>query len=160
MKRTLILLFVSCLFALAPTSCVGQAKVFTSIAKLDGVTSVYIGKAALRLGAGAAMLQGEFAGSKAIRKLNSIEVVSVENSAVIPKAKTEAEKIIADKKMDVLVETKEDNESVVIYGGVPDSKNADIINDMLIYTCEPSELNLIYINGVINLAELLQEYDK
>lgn len=157
MRRIFIISVVSVFFLLFPVSCIGQAKVFESLAKMPDVTSVYIGKAAMRLGAGASFMSGEFAGANAIKKINSLEVISCEKKSAIPEVKKKADAIIAQFKMDVLVETNENNERVLIYGGTPEDGNEDYIDNLLIYEVSDNELNIVYIDGKINVKEFMNE---
>lgn len=162
MKRTLILVLISVVMCMIPAGCVGQAKVFESVAKLPDVTSVYIGKAAMRMAGGAAMVSSELSGASAdaIKKINSLEIITCENKKSIPAAEAKVAEIIAKLKLEVLVETNEGDEKAIIYGGVPVEGDSDYVQNILIYNSTPSELNLVYIDGRINLTEFVKDSGK
>lgn len=158
MRRNIIIALILGIMAILPTSCIGQAKVFKEVAALPNVTSVYIGKAAMRLGMAAAMMDGEIAAMKAIKDINSLEVINCDHAATIPEATRLADKAIQRLNLELLVDTQEDREHTAIYGGVADDDHPDIIHNLLIYNTEPGELNLVFIKGKINVAELMKEY--
>ena len=162
MKRTLILVLISAVMCLLPSGCSAQAKVFESVAKLPDVTSVYIGKAAMRMAGGAAMVSSELSGASAdaIKKINSHETITCENKKTNPAADDKAAEVISRLKLEVLVESSEGDEKAIIYGGVPAEDDPDYVKNILIYNVTPSEFNLVYIAGLINLAEFVKDGGK
>ena len=60
----------------------------------------------------------------------------------------------------MLVETSEGDEKAIIYGGVPAEDDPDYVKNILIYNVTPSEFNLVYIDGLINLAEFVKDGGK
>lgn len=53
-------------------------------------------------------------------------------------------------KLEVLVETRGDEEEVTIYG-LPSKKNPAEISDMIIESYEPEEYSLVHISGSIDV---------
>ncbi len=74
----------------------------------------------MRLGMAAAMMDGEIAAMKAIKDINSLEVINCDHAATIPEATRLADKTIEHLNLELLVDTQEDREHTAIYGGVAD----------------------------------------
>lgn len=157
MKKTLIIILMSVVALLTAPSCISQGKVFKEAASLPGVTSVYIGTAMMRLAGGAASVSeyGEYA--KYISDIKSIEVLSCEDASQIKAVSDICNRILAEMHYEVLLEADEGNEHTVIYGGVADTENPDIIDDMVIVSQEASEYDVVFIRGKINVAQMMQD---
>lgn len=142
------------LLAIVFTAGCSAQKQFADIASNDDVTSVYIGKTMLKM---AGSVGGDFSDDidiKAmINDLNSIEILTCEKASVVKKIAPTIEKRIATLNADVLMEANEDNENVIIYG-TPDPQNENKISNLIIYTREPGELNVVVLNGSIDIAQV------
>jgi len=147
--------FIVALVAMVFTTSCNAQKQFADIASNKDVSSVYISKTMLRLAGSVAGSEiGDDIDIKSLLKdLNSIEILSCENGSVINKITPDVEKRIVELKANVLLETNEDKESVVIYG-TPDPKDENKISNLIIYSREPGELNLVVLNGSIDMASV------
>lgn len=152
MKRILFIVIISlvALMAHAAGSTSGE-RVLERLANLPGVESTYIGPAALRLAFGASKnIPGVPAG---VKNITSVEVIDCSNSDSIDQIKNFVRKLIKQRKFEVLVENKEDDEENIIYGGLPDP-NSSTLKNILIVNSEPGDYVLVYIQGDINITEL------
>lgn len=158
MKNLLVKLTVAAAALLVSATCHAQ-KIFNSLADNPNVESVFVGKAMMNMGLN---MLGDDKDSKdiynAVNEIESIEIISCEVPDEIAKIKSQAAKILAKLKLQTLLETKEDGETVVIYGH-PHS-NGDTISDMVIETTEKNEYNLIHIKGKINVKALTSNTKK
>lgn len=157
MKNLIKTAVIIIVLLIMPASCIGQAKVFKSVASMTGVESVYIGPAAMRFAQDASVLDSDKVSADAIKSIKSLEVIDCDEPAYIPAVADEAQKIINELKLDVILETKEEDEECTIYGRVPE-ENADYIESLLIVSREEDSFSLVYINGKISLEELLEDY--
>lgn len=134
-------------------------KLFEALASNPHVESVYVGKAMMGMARDFLSKNNDkdttFA-LNAIKDINSIEIISCENAAAIKDVKAQAQKIIAKLKLEVILETKETDESTIIYGRTPSGKDS-AVSDIILETSEPSEYTLIHINGRINFQELIKQ---
>ncbi len=138
-------------------------RILSAITSRSDVTSVYIGKAALRL-AGSNALAGKLGGdakdgdrvTKAVKNLESVEIVNCEKKSVIPDLRKEVERLVQKLGLEVLVEAREPGESVMIYGIVP-ADGSDVIDSMLIEANEGNEYSLVFIKGKIDLSALYKD---
>ena len=142
------------LIAMVFTTGCSAKKQFADIASNDDVTSVYIGKTMLKM---AGSVGGDFSDDidvkSLIKDLNSIEILTCEKASVVKKIAPGIEQRIVSLNADVLMEANEDNENVVIYG-TPDPQDENKISNLIIYTREPGELNLVVLNGSIDMAQV------
>ena len=157
MKNLIKTAVIIIVLLIMPASCIGQAKVFKSVASMTGVESVYIGPAAMRFAQAASVLDSDKVSADAIKSIKSLEVIDCDAPAYIPAVADEAQKIINELKLDVILETKEEDEECTNYGRVPE-ENADYIESLLFVSREEDSFSLVYINGKISLDELLEDY--
>lgn len=90
MKR-IHLLLIALIVAIAGSTANAQNKMFDSLAKMDGVTSIYVGKPMLKIAGNSANLFGNmgFDASSLLSKLDAVEVITCDegvNTAPIVKA--------------------------------------------------------------------------
>lgn len=152
MKRLLFLFAVICV---ALTSCRAQNP-FQAVADMDGVQTVYVGKAMMRLAKGISLGNPEL--NKMTGNLDSVLVLNIENKAAAKKAQEMLAAYVKEKSMEQLLVTSEKNESTTIYGHADES--GDTLTDMLLFTTEPGESNLILIKGKISMSQIGQLVNK
>lgn len=129
-------------------------KQFADIASNDDVTSVYISKTMLKMaGSVGGDLSDDINVKALIKDLDSIEILTCENASKVKKIAPVIEQRIAALKADVLMDANEDNENVIIYG-TPDPQNENKISNLIIYTRESGELNLVVLSGTIDMAQV------
>lgn len=93
---------------------------------------------------------------QATKNIESIWVVDYDDASIAAQYEfdSKASEILA--KANLIMESKDDNDIVYIYGQVDDSS----VRDLIIYI--PSEANLVYLQGSINLKDLglvVEEYN-
>ncbi len=153
--KTAVLVIV---LLIMPASCIGQAKMFKSVASMPDVTSVYIGPAAMRFAQVSSVLDNDKVAADAVKSIKSLEVISCDETKRIPAVAAQAQKIIDEMKLDVILETRDDGEVCVIYGHISED-NPEYLESLLIVSREDDdEYNLVYINGKININELMDDY--
>ena len=133
---------------------------FAEVANMPGVESVYVGPAALRLmGAYATMTSGmpgvppDLLNS--LQSIKSLEVLECSNPDSLAYIKATVKKIIVTNNLELIVESKDAEESVRIYAYVPENSSelAPLCN-LLIENSESKEYSVVYINGTLDIAEL------
>lgn len=159
MKNLIRTIVIVLALAVMPASCVGQAKMFKSVASLPDVTSVYIGPAAMKFANAASVVEGDKMSAEAIKQIKSLEVIDCDNKASIPAAVEEARKIIDGMKLDVILESVDDDDITVIYGRTPED-DSQYIESILIESRSADSFSLVYINGKIDIDKLVAEGNK
>lgn len=157
MKNCMKFIVLLIVLAIFPSSCAGQAKMFKSVASMPDVTSVYIGPAAMRFAQAASVFDNDKVDADAVKSIKSLEVIQCDEESRIPEVAAKVQSIIDEMKLEVLVHTKEDGEECVIYGLVAD-KDPEYLESLLIVSHDEDEYNLVYINGKININELMEDY--
>ncbi|MCM1316933.1 MAG: DUF4252 domain-containing protein [Bacteroides sp.] len=151
--KSIASIIVALLAFVLTTGCSAK-KQFADIASNDDVTSVYISKAMLKMaGSVGGDLSDDINVKALIKDLDSIEILTCENASKVNKIAPAIEQRIAALKADVLMEANEDNENVIIYG-TPDPQNENKISNLIIYTRESGELNLVVLSGTIDMAQV------
>lgn len=129
-------------------------RLFSELAGKPGVESVYVGKSMVGMAKGLLDQSGDkdaLIARNAIKNIDSIEIISCEpHPGDVRKVRTAARKIMSKLKLEVLVETRGDEEEVTIYG-LPSKKNPAEISDMIIESYEPEEYSLVHISGSIDV---------
>lgn len=156
MKKILTILAAVAVVVVAVQSCSAQ-KIFSKTAKLPGVTSVYVGPAMMKLGMAFAAGEGDDF-TKFARDIKSVEVLTSETAEAAKSLKAACDSVVGARGYEQLLDVTDKNETTVIYGAVPESSNNSEINGMLILTQDQKEVNLVYINGKIDLNRMLDEY--
>lgn len=156
--------FLKCLLIIA-AMCAGIScraeKIFEALASNPHVESVYVGKSMMNMARSFLSADNDpdtKSALKAVKDINSIEIINCENGSAIKSVREQARKILAKLKLEVMLETKDGNESTVIYGNTaPAGSKATAISDMIIETSEPGEYSLIHINGTIDPTAFISE---
>lgn len=160
MKHTLLIILLSLLQALVPANLyASDNRMFSEIADLPGVESVYIGKAALRF-ASATILSGSNFGpisKECLKDLKSIEVIECSNAKSNAKIKEFINRTIRKMHLELMIENIDGEESNRIYGIIPQNGDASTLSGLLIVTADEDEYTLVYIKGTINAEELMSE---
>lgn len=158
MKKIVVTFILSTLCMILTTSCKAQSKLFTDAAKLPDVTSVYVSPAMMKLG-GAMMAASNYNDyKKYIKKIKSMEVLTSDSSESKKKLNAMCDSIIAANKYELLIETTENNDRTMIYSQVPEDENTTMSNGLVIVNSDGSDLSVVYINGQIDVAEIVKEH--
>lgn len=158
MKRFIATLAATVLLMASAISCRAQ-KEFSDLAEIDGVTSIYIGKAMLKM---AGSMAGNYTGSndmdlsQAIKDLTSVEVLTTERLSAVKKLAPMLDKKLKSMNAEQLMEVNEDREQVVIYAQ-PYPGDSTLCSSLLIVTREPNEMNIVMLKGKIDPAKIAQE---
>ncbi len=135
-------------------SCSAQ-RTLSEVSSINGVTSVYIGKTALKI-AGTAMAfdsdKSAIDMSKIVKDLTSVEIINCEDKSVAEKVKKKCEQILSPYPFELITEVKNDDQSVVI-SGVFD-KGEKYINMLLISADEDDNTTFILLKGKIDIETL------
>lgn len=154
MKAFIIKTIMAIICLTATTSCKAQ-KIFSELSSDPDVESIFVGKAMMTLAKGVIHFDGDNEAMKAIKGINSVEIINCEKPDAINRIRTKAHKIIKSRKLELLLENKDGKEMSNIYGRVPDNDKDSYISNIVIENIEPDEYNLIHINGKIDLKALM-----
>lgn len=152
MKRLLFFFSVICLVL---TSCRAQNP-FQEVADMNGVQTVYVGKALMKLAKG--MDLGNPGLNNLTGNIDSVLVMNIENRSATKRSQELIKAYTSANSMDQLLVTSEEDESTTIYGRSDES--GDQLNEMLLFTSEPDESNLILIKGKISMSEISKLVDQ
>ena len=154
MKRIYIFLAAIILAVTGLSAQTDVTRVFADLAKIKGVTSVYVSGPMMKLVLSKISenihLKNKEVPIKGIRNPGGLELVNAEKPELASRLKTAAAGILKGKNTTVLVETKEDGESVNIFS--PGKLDNNVIRDLIIEVSEKdNEYTLIYIHGDIEI---------
>lgn len=152
--RRMVTISVLCMLFALPAAA--QSRMFGNLPENDNITTVYIGKALLKLAGNVAKLDG--VPRDAIRNLTGVEVVTCSSKSAFSKIlQPRLKKAISENRFETLVTADEGKENCTLYG----RENADgTLSRLLIVQKEGSECNIVVVTGKIDLAALLDEYGK
>ncbi len=141
--KTISKILITVVLVLVGVMSLHAERIMKDAASINGVTSVYVGKSALRLAGSVAPIDGID-----LKYLTGVEVLSAETPEPVRKLKDSLAGVLKSyrPRLNAVVETREDGESMTIYA--PDSDN-NILNCLIIVEEEPNELNIIVVSGEI-----------
>lgn len=163
MKKRIYLLAIALVLAMSSMSLNAQNRIFGSLSKMEGVTSVYVGKPMLQL-AGSNI--DSFAGAgninvgKLMSKLSGIEVVTCDKEKYAKKVNQAIESAIKSmRNLEVMTEvnsnesSKKSEQVVIYYQSNPDT---DVITALIIAVISPKEPALIALHGKFTAEDLAE----
>ena len=157
MKRFLTIIVMATAVIAMHAKPLVDGRMFKDISNLPGVESVYIGPAMMRFAGTASMLSSEndkiF--SEGIKELKSVEIINCSNADSNKKIDAAVQKIIEKHGLELLLEISQQDETMNIYGIVPDD-GSSVISNAVIVSLGKKESSVIYIEGVIDIAKLNQ----
>lgn len=143
-----IIITLAIALSLLLTSCIStNPKVLRPLAEQPHSEAISLGKWLLSIA-------GKESDSEIVKKINSIEVVTCENADSLQEFDSLFGKIVADRNMELLVETSEPKEAVEIYA-ISDKKS-EVVKEILIKCTKPSECSVVYMKGNFPVAELIE----
>ncbi len=158
MNRKLLLITAALIISLAGFYTKAQQRMFPNISKMEGVTSIYIGKPMLQLASSSELLGslGNVKMSNLVQKIIGMEVITCDNSKYSKKVSKAITETLASMKdlnvaMEVNDESKDASKVTIYIQGEPDS---DIINTLLIVVNSASEPTIISIQGSFTPQEI------
>lgn len=120
--------------------------IYNKFSDREGVSAVYVSQAMFRMIGKLPdlnMPEGDVNLAPIMKEMNGMYILDCENLAVIGELKSEVERMVKKDKMELLLETKEDGESVRIYTA-GDSEN---ITNFVMTTAEKDEFVFIGLSG-------------
>lgn len=156
MKKTIVLFSLAIWLVFMPLSLAARTeRLLGELAGMNGVESVYIGKAGLRFAGNAVLSAGEVGDVGSwFSDMESIEIINCEKSSVVPQLVKKAKAIIDRLNLEIIVETRDGDETTRIYGIVPQGTDAAVLKSLLIENREPGEYSLVYIRGTVDISRL------
>lgn len=156
MKRTVSLIVIALVLAISPA--LAADRVFSSLTKLPGVESAYIGPAALRLAGRSPLSDADFALAGAVVKdIKSIEIVECSNPETFPQLEAFSKKLVKQFNLEVLVEDESDGETDRIYAEVPqEGEESGSLGNLLIVSVEKNSYEMVFVKGTIDLDAIMK----
>lgn len=161
MKRTILSLLAIVMTAAFSLPCSAQDRLFKNMSDLKGCTSIYVGKAVLKLAGSSSSFIGNLDNvnlKKLYDKINSIEVVACDDdeyAAAINKKISELVAGISD--LNLLTEVNENDgdgsSNVTIY--TRQKPGSDIINTLLIVVMGDDDPTLVAFHGDFTMDDIL-----
>lgn len=160
MKKRFYLIIAAMIVALACTTVNAENRLFKNISKMDGVTSVYVGKQMLKLAGDMNLVgnTGNFDTSKLLSKLTGVEVVTCDNKKYAKEVSKKIDGIIKSMGDLEIVTEVDDNEDakdkshVVIYA--KSTPGSDIIKTLLINVQSENEPTIVALHGDFTFEDL------
>lgn len=161
MKHIRILIASIALLIAAAMTAGAPNRIFSNIPKTEGLTSVYISPAAMKLGL--SMTDTFISGKKidglggAISNPRGMEVLTTEIPRIAAMLRKEVEATVEKLGMVLFLNANENNsEDVNIYVG-NQSADGTTISDILIVAADGNEFSVVYIGGDIAADVILQQ---
>lgn len=130
-------------------------RMFSEVASMEGVTSVFIGKTMLKVAGASISIDGDQTGfniSKIIKDLTSIEIITCDEDKNLKEIETKCQSILAEYPFEVLTETSDDGKTIRI-SGVFDKDEKNILI-LLISITGNDEASFILLKGKIDIVTL------
>lgn len=145
------LIFTLLLALLSTVGAMAQSKIYDKVRNDSDFETVYVGKAMLQMAKGTSMNINGMDLNSMMDRLESIAVINTDKSAGCKKLKELVAKELTPKKgYDIMMETKEDDESTVIYNRAINKET----NEYVLVSIESDEVSVIIITGSITPSEL------
>lgn len=131
-----------------------QPKLFEEAAAIEGVTSVYISPALLKVGADVGPLGHGL--DEAVKELRGLELISTElDEQRHYKVREIGNRVIAAKSVELLVDINEGGEKVKLYAAL--EKDGHFASELLLeLDQEFAHYTIIYISGKIDISKLIK----
>ncbi|MDE5660484.1 MAG: DUF4252 domain-containing protein [Muribaculaceae bacterium] len=124
---------------------------FATVKQHPSVESVHINRFMMSVMRSAVKMSGDKDAINAMRGIKAIDIIECDKRSAIPEVKARAHKAIETDNYELLVETREKDEHVIIYSlSDSKSKNKSLIKDPVIEVSEPGEYCLLIIKGTID----------
>ncbi len=134
-----------------------QKRVFSELSAMNNVESIYMGSSVMPIAMHNINLAG---GSMLVTDIESMEVLTLEESQGIKAFVSKARQIIKNMSLETIVETSEDDEynSVMIMLPPKEVDGSTYVEGMVVLSYDSEEAKLIYVKGMINLTMLMMTY--
>lgn len=140
-------------------TAMSQNRVFNNYPDNKDISTVYISKAAMRLGLSMAGDDSDMKDiQKCVRNPEGMEIVSATTPEAIAIVKKDAAEKMKKLNMELFLNAQDSGDDVNIYAGKILSGN--VMRDILIEASEPDEYTIVYIRGEIDVQALTNQYKK
>lgn len=150
MKKIIIIaaLLLTCLCTFAQN---GKA-FYRKYSNEPGVSAVYISPFMFKMMGALPMVssRGEVDLAPIIRNLSGLYIIDSENPEVMNRLYQEVDRLLSGGNYEMLMEAKEDGETVQIYT----DGDLNTVTSFIVVSLEPDEVNVIWIDGKMNRDEL------
>lgn len=149
-----IRLFLCTALCLLAISCSAQ-RTLSEVGSMKGVTSVFVGKAMLKLAGTSMAISGDQSAidiSKIIKDLSSIEIIKCEDNGAVKKVNKKCKEILSKYPFEVITEVNNDDQNVEISGVI--DNDGETINMLLISVNGNDNASYILMKGKINIETL------
>lgn len=158
MKALRLMVCAIMAFSISLTA-MSQSRVFNNYPDNKDISTVYISKAAMRLGLS---MGGDDSDMKEIQKCvknpEGMEIVSATSPQAIAIVKKDVAEKMKKLNMELFLNAQDSGDDVNIYAGKILSGN--VMRDILIEASEPNEYTIVYIRGEIDVQALTNQYKK
>lgn len=138
-------------FVVLLSGCVsGSPEVLEPLSVFPNHTVVRVNGATLKLSTMMLQNEGGF-----VKKIKSVEVFTCEDCDCISEIEDVSRGIAESRGMQLMIEQRDSAETVNIYG-LESQKKAGVMKEILIQTIEPSEFNVVFVEGEIDIASCLK----
>lgn len=157
MKRIIIVFVAIVTLSLGVMAQTGR--LFSSIAKEEGVTSVYAGSSLMEYCSGNLNLLGYGINADAIEKVDVLEIISFDSevAADFKSLCEQANDIVGKLNLEMLMESHDEDEGKYIYVAKP-TDNKEYCERFIIVTYNDEEYRAIHVVGKVHLGKLLGRY--
>ena len=145
---------LSAILCLVSVTCSAQ-RMLSEASSINGVRSVFIGKAMLQLSGSSMPITGNQSAidlSRLFKDLTSIEILSCEDKGVAEKLEKKCRSILSKIPLEVITETSSDGQNIQI-SGVFDKEGKNL-NTLLIAVAGKDDMSFILLIGKIDIVTL------
>lgn len=145
-------------------SCSAQKRIFSAIPSGEGIEKVYIGKTLIRMASRTSIYTSAFraagVSTDAIKNIEAIEVLEVENKKFFKNAKEIIDKEVETNKWEVLMTSDDGQDETTIYGLTKEGSPEDTLDAMMIVEVDSEEIEVVVLWGKISPEALVKDQKK
>ncbi len=158
MKALRFMIIAIVAFSISLTA-MSQNRVFNTYPDNNDISTVYISKAAMRLGLLMAGNDSDMENiQKCIKNPEGMEIINATTPKAISIVKKDAAEKMKKLNLELLLNAQDEGDNVNIYTGK--MLNGNVMRDILIESDEPDEYTIVYIRGEVDVQALTDQYKK
>lgn len=158
MKALRFMIIAIVAFSISLTA-MSQNRVFNTYPDNNDISTVYISKAAMRLGLLMAGNDSDMENiQKCIKNPEGMEIINATTPKAISIVKKDAAEKMKKLNLELLLNAQDEGDNVNIYTGK--MLNGNVMRDILIESDEPDEYTIVYIRGEVDIQALTDQYKK
>ena len=158
MKALRFMIIAVMAFSISLTA-VSQNRVFNTYPINNDISTVYISKAAMRLGLSMTDNDSDMKEiQKFIKNPEGMEIINATTPKAISIVKKDAAEKMKKLNLELLLNAQDEGDNVNIYTGK--MLNGNVMRDILIESDEPDEYTIVYIRGEVDIQALTDQYKK